>query len=84
MRYFDVPVHYIMFMEIFEGTEGLAEELEGLCLTDGSVLVLVGEEGTVLGQLHNHVNNVIFDEGVPQFDDVRVVDPRVQIDFPLE
>ena len=84
MRYLDVPVHYIVFMEIFEGTESLAEELEGLSLTDGSVLVLVGEEGAVLGQLHNHVNDVIFDEGVPQFDDVRVVDPRVQIDFPLE
>lgn len=49
MRYLDVPVHYIIFMQIFEGAESLAEELEGLSLTDGPVLVLVGEEGAVLG-----------------------------------
>ena len=77
-------MHYIVFVQIFEGAESLAEELEGLGLADGSVLVLVGEEGAILGQLHNHVNDVIFDKRVPQLDDVRVVDPRMQIDFPLE
>lgn len=71
-------------MKVFDGWEGLAKKLEGLGLTDGPVLVLVCEECPIFGQFHDHIDNIVFDDGVPQLDDVRVVDRWVQIDLSLQ
>jgi len=71
-------------MQICECREGLAKKLEGLGLTDCPVLILVGEERTIFSELHDHVNDVVFDKGIPQLDDMRMVDPRMQIDLPFQ
>jgi hypothetical protein len=62
----------------------LGEEFVCFCLVDGSMLILVGEERAVFGQLHDHVDFAFLNEGVPKFDDVRVVDRRMQVDFPFK
>jgi hypothetical protein len=45
------------------------------------VLILVGKESSILGQLHHHVYSVILDERVPKLNDMRMVDDCVQVDF---
>lgn len=74
-------MHDVLRMHVFDGWQGLAEELVSLGLADGLMFVLVGEEGAIFGQLHDHVDFALLNEGVPQFDDMRVVDGRMQVDF---
>ena len=62
----------------------MAEELEGLSLADVAVFVLVGEKGAIFCQFHDHIDDVIFDETVPQLDDMRVIDGHVQVNLPFQ
>ena len=71
-------------MKIFEGREGLREEYRCLLLLKYLMLVLVVEQVAPLGVLHHHVQLIVLREGVPEFDDVRVVHLRVQPHFPLQ
>lgn len=48
------------------------------------MLVLVGKESAIFRQFHDHVDYIIFDEGVPKLDDMRVIDIRMQIYLPLQ
>jgi hypothetical protein len=48
------------------------------------MLILVGKESAILSQFHDHIDSVILDERVPEFDDVGVVDYRMQVDFPFK
>jgi len=77
-------VHHVVLMHVPDGGQTLAEEFEGLGLAQLGLLVLVAEQGAVLCQLHHHVDYVVLDESVPQFDDVRVVHTGVQVDLALE
>lgn len=45
------------------------------------MLVLICKEGPILRQLHQHIDYIIFNESVPQFDDMRVVNRSVKIDL---
>lgn len=76
-------MHDIMSVQVFDGVEGLAEELEGLCLVDGSMFILVSKQSPIFCEFQNHVDNLILQHGVPQFDDVGVVDAGVEVDLPL-
>ena len=64
-------------MQIADGREGLTKKLEALGLTDNSMLILVGKESSILGQLHHHVYRVILNECVPKLDDMRMVNSCV-------
>ena len=77
-------MHGVVGVEVAECGEGLAEELECLCLADDLRAVLIGEESAVLREFHDHIDDGVLDDGVPELDDVRVVDCGVQVDFPLE
>lgn len=77
-------MHDVVGVQVADCRHGLAEELEGLGLTDVAVFVLVGEESAIFSQFHDHVDDVLFDEGVPEFDEVRVVHAGVEVDLPLE
>jgi hypothetical protein len=76
-------VHHVVGVHVFDGGEGLAEELEGFCFSDALLPVLVAEKRSVLCEFHDHVDDVVLDEGVPEFDEVRVVHAGVEVDFPL-
>jgi len=77
-------VHYVVLVHILYGWQTLAEEFEGFGFAQPGVLVLVVEQSAILSQFHDHIDGFVLDEGVPEFDDVRVVDCRVQVDFPLQ
>jgi|688.fasta_scaffold1313374_1 hypothetical protein len=45
------------------------------------MLILISKKSPILSQLHHHIDNIILNESVPQFDDMRVVNRSVKIDL---
>ena len=76
--YLDVSVNDVLAMEVPDSLQSLYQEFKGLGLAEDIFGVLVGEEVALLGILHNHIDGVSFEDSVPQFDDVRVVEGGVQ------
>jgi hypothetical protein len=66
-------MHDVVRVHILDGSEGLTKELEGFGLVDCLMFVLVSKQSTILGKFHDHINGFCLDEGVPKFDDVRMV-----------
>lgn len=62
----------------------LVEVFEGLELGEHCPTILVVEEVAPLGVLHHHVEQLVFREGVPKFNDMGVVDLGVDFNFPLD
>jgi hypothetical protein len=77
-------VNDILAVEVLDGLEGLGEELEGLHFRKDAFGVLVREEVALLGIFHDHVDRIGFQESVPEFDYVRVVQLAVQPDLSLD
>ena len=82
--YFQVSVNYIIFMHIHNSLQCLTEKSEGLRLSEDGFCVLVVEEVAILCVVHDHVDAVIFQECVPEFDDVWVIDETVNGNLSLE
>jgi hypothetical protein len=74
-------MHDVFRVHVFDCRQGLTEEFVCLSLANSLMFVLVGEESAIFGQLHDHVDFAFLNESVPQFDDMRVVDSCMQVDF---
>ncbi len=72
---------YIVRMKIMDALEGLCEELEGFGFTVDVFGVLMVEKISLFCVFHDHIDLVIVKEGIPKFDDVRMVQFGVQFDL---
>jgi hypothetical protein len=73
MPYLDIAMHYVVTMQIVDGQAALIEVLEGLGFCEPGLAVLMVEEVPSLRTLHYHVHHVVANQGVPDLDDVGVV-----------
>ena len=71
-------------MHIFNSLQGLCEKPEGLRFSKNGFGVLMVEEVAVVGIIHDHIDGVILEKSVPQFDDMWVIDESMDGDFPLK
>lgn len=77
-------MHDVVTVQVVHRQAALVEVLEGLGLAEAGLAVLVVEEVAPLRTLHYHIDDVVPQQGVPDLDDVGVVQPRVQLDLPLD
>ena len=74
---------HILVVQILDAFEGLDEESEGFGLAEYIFGVLMVEKVASFGVLHDHVDDIILDDRVPQFDNMRMVQFGVESDLPL-
>lgn len=67
-------MHDVVGMQVSNCRECLTEELESLGLADDLCAVLICEESAILREFHDHIDHILLDDGVPQLDDMRMVD----------
>jgi hypothetical protein len=82
--YLQVAVHHVLRVQVGHSRHCLREELESLSLAEGSLRVLVVEKVALLSELHHHVDPVVSRDRLPEFDDVRVIQFGVQLDFAVD
>ena len=70
---------YIILVQITDTLNSLHEEFESFTFGEGYFFILVVEEIAIFGVLQDHVDIVLVDEGIPQFDYVGMVNLRVQL-----
>lgn len=74
----------IIIVKVIDGAKSLREELECLRLTEDVFRILEIKEIAHFGILHNDVDILIVIEGIPDFDDVGMIDFGVELDFPFD
>ena len=61
-------------MQITDTLNSLHEEFESLAFRKCNFFILVVKQIPIFSILQNHVDIVLINEGIPQFDNVRMVD----------
>lgn len=77
-------MNHIVAMQVGHSLKGLSKKLEGFCLCEDSFCVLVVKEVASLCVFHNHIDGVMFYKGVPEFDEVWVVQLSVELYFSFD
>lgn len=70
-------MHDIVRMKVFDRTKSLTKELKSFSLANGPMFVLIGKKCAILSKFHNHIDSIIFDNGIPQLDNMRMVNSRM-------
>lgn len=73
----------IVVVKVADSLQSLTEESKRFWLSEDCFGVLVIEQVTSLCVLHHHVDFVIFEQRIPEFDEVRMVDLAVELYLPL-
>ena len=82
--YFEIPVHEVDRMHVFDGRKCLGEVDEGLRFGEYLSFVLVWKQIAVLRVLQNEIYHLFFLDDVPQLDDMGMLKGGMEIDFHLE
>lgn len=73
----------IVIVKVFNTVKSLAKEFECFGLSKYVFGVLVIEQITTFGVVHDHIDCVLFEHSVPEFDNVWMVEFGVHFDFSL-
>lgn len=71
--YFQITMNDVLLMQVSNSLECLHEELECFWFWEAIFAILVAEEIAMIGIFHDHKDPITIDEGIPQFDDMRMI-----------